>query len=299
MDDAAIRARRDAIDAAAAVCGDRLDSIGRLHDLGRHRDALLLAGPLALDLGRLAAGLDADAALTADLCALERLGRADSSRLAPSALAQASGEARRTARDLYRTLAARLDRRRHTFDTTGDRWRRAGRRAALAVLVIGLAAGLTRLYRTLQPPAYAWGEVLSLTAADAAGSRRVLGPGWGQAETGFTWTLGASAVIRFKAPPPDRDLELVAEASPYVAGSLTGQTVELEINGQPLGRARLEAPGTLRFAVPRALAAASPVVNVRFSLPDARSPYTLGLGYDSRIYGIAVRSVSLRPVLAP
>ena len=86
---------------------------------------------------------------------------------------------------------------------------------------------------------------------------------------------------------------------PFTAATLPEQRVELALNGAPLESLRLGplSTGTKLFRIPRASILANwGRIDLRFGLPDAKSPLATGVNSDRR--RLAIRLLSARLSLA-
>jgi lysophospholipase L1-like esterase len=140
------------------------------------------------------------------------------------------------------------------------------------------------------PPPLPEGGVLEL-GSDVA--EVYLGDGWSLPEGSFRWTDQARAELAFGRPPRTA-LSLRLRLRPFlVPGRLVSQRLGLSLNGVELGRRTLSAPEPIElvFAVPAATLGERNLL--RFELPDARSPLSVGSGQDPRGLGVAVEWLRL------
>lgn len=124
--------------------------------------------------------------------------------------------------------------------------------------------------------------------------------GIGTAEETWSWTEGHVAALLFQAPASTVDLELTLEATGHITrATARRQRVEVRVNGQPVGRATFtESRDTVRIVVPNEVWNRSTPRVILFDLPDAISPSVAGRSGDSRVLGLALHRLSLKP-LAP
>lgn len=111
--------------------------------------------------------------------------------------------------------------------------------------------------------------------------------GWSGAEKIVRWTEGNEAALIFRLSEV-RDLLLRMKVRPFVSpGLLTQQRLKIELNNHALGDVVLDQQEgyELTFKLDRNQLATDNVL--RISLPDANSPYDLGLSIDERRLGIA------------
>ena len=109
-----------------------------------------------------------------------------------------------------------------------------------------------------------------------------LGPGWGAVWKGRRTSEAGAAELRFRteAEGPCR-LRLLA-------GTFLMQRVLVAVNGAAAGEFRHDGGALRVFEVPIRAGMLRRDTVVRFELPDARSPKSLGLSNDSRLLGVTV-----------
>jgi hypothetical protein len=151
-------------------------------------------------------------------------------------------------------------------------------------------AGLRRKPPAEWPPLH-WEQPL---AFDQGETNRYLWYGWSGPEPGFRWNEGTEAAVVFslnETGPARLEMRL----APFVLpGRVAQQRLTLALNGCNLSpRMTLTdgAPQTLSFSLPEGcLAAHNELI---FTLPDAVSPQSSGLGNDSRLLGVRVEWLRL------
>ena len=113
---------------------------------------------------------------------------------------------------------------------------------------------------------------------------------WHAPEKGWRWSRGASSELLFRLAAAAEERLWVVE---LVAGSLGEQRVSLQLNGEPLAELRLEgfSPTAHTFVVAAASLRFGEENRMRFEVPGARST-----AEDSRVLGVAFRSLRLRPL---
>jgi hypothetical protein len=117
-----------------------------------------------------------------------------------------------------------------------------------------------------------------------------LGPGWGAVWKGCRTSEARSVELRFRteASGPHR-LRMMG-------GTFRAQRVTVRVNGVEVGELRHDG-GSLRsleVTIPGGLLRRDNVV--RFDLPEARSPQSLGLNDDPRLLGLTLEWFRLDPV---
>jgi len=119
--------------------------------------------------------------------------------------------------------------------------------------------------------------------------------GWGQPESEHQWTDGHEAELAFELPVTNNDLILSFAAEPLIGGKSETQHVQAEWNGVLVGEWSIHKSGTYATIVWSRHLQASPMVLLRFILPDALSPVALGLSQDTRKLGLCFREFRLSP----
>lgn len=136
-------------------------------------------------------------------------------------------------------------------------------------------------------------------------ARPHLGSGWSWDERGpdgetFAWGIGTASEVRFELMAP-RELELRLRGRPFalpVDGSGTVQTVDVALNGRPVGRLELERGiGSHALVLPEgATVPGENRLTLRYG--RARSPREAGLSDDRRSLAVAWSGFRLSPMQA-
>ncbi len=122
-----------------------------------------------------------------------------------------------------------------------------------------------------------------------------LGEGWSPPESGFRWTNADHATLTF-AWAGSGVLELEIELAGFLAAErLPAQRVELFCNDHPIVTWRVDHQELRRYSLKLEAALLQQRNVLRFQLPDASSPLSLGINVDSRQLAIRVSSFELRP----
>lgn len=119
-------------------------------------------------------------------------------------------------------------------------------------------------------------------------SDRYLWYGWSTAETEFRWTEAKEAALVFSINQP-REMKLKFKFHPFVVGGKDAQQrVGISLNGESVDNFILEdaMPRERTVRLPASLLRQTNTL--RFDLPDAASPASLGVGPDQRLLGLAV-----------
>lgn len=119
--------------------------------------------------------------------------------------------------------------------------------------------------------------------------------GWSDAEDFGTWTSDAKANLRCPMPKglPDAQRIVVIDAVGFLT-KVPAQRLFISIAGQPPINYRFDSahPGHLiQLKLPPD---ASQEIQINFSLPDAKSPYDLGLSEDRRKLGLYIRTLEFK-----
>jgi len=140
-------------------------------------------------------------------------------------------------------------------------------------------------------PAYPPGEVLDFRLRKTV--RKYMTFGWGNAESGGTWTIGPLAMVRLGLEPSvqrERGFVLEVEALPFLAPSQSGLDVDILVNGQPIDRWTFTSPesDTRRARVPPSVRAARDGLDIEFRFPRLESPH-------APFFGLKIRSLAVKP----
>jgi hypothetical protein len=126
-----------------------------------------------------------------------------------------------------------------------------------------------------------------------------LGRGWADreraADLSFRWANAITSTLLVPLKTPAANYQLEIDWAPFAPP----QVVHVEVNGAPVGSARLDGGFQLdRFELPRALL--RPNLNqLRFRYQHAQSPKSLGLSDDGRTLAVQVNRIRLRPQPQP
>jgi len=118
------------------------------------------------------------------------------------------------------------------------------------------------------------------------------GQGWSGPEGGFTWTDGKSASLVIPVNQPQSDLTLSASLSPFIAGEVIKQNVYINVNSKRLGEWDVAVNGEYRIKIPKEYITKSSL-DICFELQDAVAPSELNISDDTRILGIAMKSIEV------
>lgn len=146
--------------------------------------------------------------------------------------------------------------------------------------------------------AYTWGTALTF---GRSGTFKQYGDGGWTVTRGseINWTQGKESGLLIPLPDSGRDVRMSFTVRPLLAaGKLDQQRVRIEANGQEvatlvLGENRFQ---TFTAVIPKDVLASGAPMSIRFHLPDATSPATLGNGEDERELALAFMAVQFDPV---
>ncbi len=120
-----------------------------------------------------------------------------------------------------------------------------------------------------------------------------LGKGWSKPEVYHVWSDAHMSYINFRTRVPHGGLNLTLEASPFLAaGVLEKQRIDLIANGLFVAHAVWREPETKSFFVPSNFILSHEITFLLVN-KDCQSPLELGIGDDSRMLGLALRSLSI------
>lgn len=138
-------------------------------------------------------------------------------------------------------------------------------------------------------PAYTPGEVLDFRLRKSV--RKYMTFGWGNAESGGTWTIGPLAMVRLGLDAAAaRAFILELEAAPFLPSAQSRLDVDVMVNGQPLGRWSFttEASVTQRVPIPSAVASSRRTLDIELRFPRLESP-------QAPFLGLKVRWLAVKP----
>lgn len=139
-----------------------------------------------------------------------------------------------------------------------------------------------------RPPVYEYGSEIKFGIGGNAKSYQF--DGWSHPEEGFTRTNGKSASLIIPINQPQFDLTLEVILTPFISGEVEKQCVDICINSEKLGEFEITKTDKIKMVIPKKYITDS-LLNITFNLPNAVSPYSLNIGDDTRILGIAVGSI--------
>ena len=109
----------------------------------------------------------------------------------------------------------------------------------------------------------------------------------------YSWTTGPLAEIDIRLPPAREDVVLAIDTGAYVREGNPPQQVSVYLGGAFVGFWRVTAYGTLTAHIPRQLLTGR-MTRLALVIPNAVSPFALGLGEDRRELGLHLHSITFR-----
>jgi hypothetical protein len=142
------------------------------------------------------------------------------------------------------------------------------------------------IYHANKKPEYEYGNVIFFGLGGT--SEHYQQDGWYYPEEDFTWTEGHRSVLGINTSNADSDLNLTVTASPFTSQQL----VNVTINDHQVGEWIFDKPEGQEksIKIPHEVLNEG-VQYITFDLPDAKSPFSVGLSEDRRTLGLAVRSI--------
>ena len=137
------------------------------------------------------------------------------------------------------------------------------------------------------------GEVVSFAVGDDRAGK-LLGFGWAGPELWGRWMQGHQAAMAFTVQPhPQHDVRIVLSLRPYVPAGHPVQHVDIQVNGTSVSRLTLSNPqdSDVEIAIPAHLVADDGSIRLKFDLPDAVSPSSLGQSVDAREISVGVKQL--------
>jgi hypothetical protein len=119
--------------------------------------------------------------------------------------------------------------------------------------------------------------------------------GWSEASPDRVWSTNPYASLGIPLPPTRQELQLSIRLLPFLAPSkLEAQHIAIHVNGRHLQDVRLTSKAFewQHVAVPRS-AVDGDFLKIEFTMPDAASPVSLGMGAEDRLLGVALRELTI------
>ena len=154
---------------------------------------------------------------------------------------------------------------------------------------------ILHLYRLMRP-AFPLDNVQSFKAPGAW--NEWLASGWGAQESNGVWSIGAQAEIDIDPqalPHMAQGVRLNVGIHALVTSTHPQQRVLVSVNDQPAGGKTVvfpDADAQFDVKIPAAALSAGQKIRLRFDLPDAVTPNSLGLGNDPRSLAIMLETLT-------
>ena len=137
---------------------------------------------------------------------------------------------------------------------------------------------------------YEFGTLLSFAKNQNATGNKYIIKGFSGVEPTHTWTKGTEAEIRFLLGDIGEDLELMMEYGTF--GSR--QAVKIYANDQIIADYIAEGEEKKSLVIPKDAVGEDGRLSLRFELPGARSPASLGQSGDTREIALSMKSILLK-----
>ncbi len=137
---------------------------------------------------------------------------------------------------------------------------------------------------------YNYGEVISFYGEDSS-CIDYIGHGFSAIEQSLTWTDGNEAILNIPVEKSDNNLELIMQV-----GAFNGeQIVEVYVDEEPLNNFIINQEGEYSLLIPSSYTHDG-ILDIKMLIPNANSPYNLGLGEDQRMLGLYFYSIVINNV---
>lgn len=116
--------------------------------------------------------------------------------------------------------------------------------------------------------------------------------GWSGVEGNFVWTDGKIASMSFLVSNTEGDIEIVAEADPYLAnGELKNQRVNVSVHNKKVANWNMTETGkTYSAVIPEKLLVDNHII-LKFDISNPASPAQHGMSAGERMLGVAFRKI--------
>ncbi len=134
---------------------------------------------------------------------------------------------------------------------------------------------------------------LIIEYGEEGNSVNYMGTGWGFGKKDYTFTNEETAKIRIPVRKQRSDISLTADIEPYLwKRKVTKQRVFIEINNKMIGQWTVVKPGKYKIEIPKKYLNSN-ILDIKFRLPDAKSPKELKINNDERKLGVKFYNLSL------
>lgn len=147
---------------------------------------------------------------------------------------------------------------------------------------------------------YLWNTTISF--GKRGNSRFFQSDGWAiTTAQRIVWTEGSEAILSIGFPETEGQVRLRAKLKPLLApGKLDSQRVEIYVGGKQAGTWNISSDSfhNVELVIPGEFFNQAEMTEIKFILPDARSPESLGTGRDKRNLALAFYSIEFTQVSA-
>ncbi len=138
---------------------------------------------------------------------------------------------------------------------------------------------------------YQPGDTISFTQDGNA--NKYTESGFSHPEPQHTWTEGRNAQLNlFIKDKPTTNLRLKITAWPFLGGNITSQTVKVYANDTLIETWQIKQEGEYAAIIPASVLTSENIA-LRFDVSNPMSPKNLGMSEDSRLLGIAFKTLTL------
>jgi alginate O-acetyltransferase complex protein AlgJ len=122
------------------------------------------------------------------------------------------------------------------------------------------------------------------------------GEGWSGQEENHIWSLGTESSLSIPIPAENKDYILELDVMGCTPPPHTAfQRLQVSANGHDLGSFKVGLPVTVSCKLPKDYLKGQTTLNLKFVHPDCVSPKEAGFSDDSRLLGVALSALRLRP----
>ncbi|MDA8235136.1 MAG: hypothetical protein M0Z31_10120 [Clostridia bacterium] len=89
---------------------------------------------------------------------------------------------------------------------------------------------------------------------------------------------------------PESNLNLKVVLTPFIAGKVDRQIINIYVNGKNIGKWTARNAGEYTIEIPQS-SVTDPLLKISFEMPDATSPLAAKINNDPRNLGIAVQTI--------
>ena len=122
--------------------------------------------------------------------------------------------------------------------------------------------------------------------------------GFGIPEKDFTWTIEEESTLSIPVSqiPDGYNFMLSVDAMPFLAKKIKKQTISVFVNDVLVDKWVFDGPMVHSVILPNNVLNQSGIINIKFQTDNKKSPKNLKISSDTRILGIAMKKLVLKPV---